>query len=594
MPAKSKDKIIFILLGMLTGIFLVASTILGIKIIKKSHIPVRYDTTQLLSKFQKDNYGLFVASSLDRIFEDGKTLLKPTFSESASLSLAKNEYESFQVVLRAGPNELKSVWLEVSDLIDETTGAKLPKENISWRVVGYVPTKQPYYPVKYVGLWPDPLLSAKKLNIQSGITQPFWMTVYIPSEIPAGNYKGSIKVMADGLPPRQIPLSVYVYNFVLPKENHLKTAFDFYGHITKVRYPQGERETEVAYQGRIEGLNDKFIIEMLTYRMNPILNIDPMSQGELGAVDRYRWYGLNNFSIGKKGGTFNNNWPIPDVDVENLLDLYRTYGEILKLNRMLQYTYIYTWDEGDIGNPRVSKLCSMIHRAHPGLKNMVCYHGFWEPEENSEWGRDIDIWSFQIDTFDEKKMRRLQELGKEIWMYASGPSGNGSPNLAMDFDSIDYRIIPWLCWKYDIKGFLYWCVNWWTLVDPFKSAVNSQWEQNGNGLLFYPGENGPLASIRSEIFRDGMEDYEYIQLLIQKIKESKKRGLEAANKNIIDESIKILTIDKSIADSMTSFTKDGEVLKARRDAIAKKIEEFDRFLANSNTSSQIPQNETSP
>lgn len=521
---------------------------------------------------------IFTASSLDRIFQDGKTLLKPSFNTAASISLAKNEYESFQVVVQSRSKVLNDVELKISDLTDPKTGDKMDNANISWRVVGYVPTIEPYYPVKYVGNWPDPLLPARKVNIKADTTQPFWVTVYAPAETIAGDYTGQVSVIADSRTLGTIPVTIHVYDFTLPKTSHLKTAFDFYGHITKLRYPQGEMESSGAYAARIDDLNDKYIIDMLKYRMNPILNIDPTSQTELSNIDRYMVYGLNNFAIGKKGGTFNNNWPYDDQSIENLFSLYRTYGEDLKLNDMLQYTYIYTWDEGDMGNPQVAKIASMIHRAYPDLKNMVCYHGIWDPADGADWIKDIDIWTFQIDNFDERKMRKLQAIGKEMWMYISGPSGTDTPNLALDFDSIDYRIIPWLCWKYNIKGFLYWCVNWWPSVDPFESAGNSQWAQNGNGLLFYPGKDGPLASLRMEIFRDGMEDYEYIQLLFEDLKVLKSKGLDKKYQKYFNASVKLLTMDGSIAGSMTKFTRDGDVLNTRRNAIARKIEEFNSLI----------------
>ena len=34
---------------------------------------------------------------------------------------------------------------------------------------------------------------------------------------------------------------------------------------------------------------------------------------------------------------------------------------------MLKYTYIYTWDEGDMGNPfSIPIITAMIHHAYPG------------------------------------------------------------------------------------------------------------------------------------------------------------------------------------------------------------------------------------
>ncbi|MCK4463105.1 MAG: DUF4091 domain-containing protein, partial [Candidatus Omnitrophica bacterium] len=488
----------------------------------------------------REGYDVFIASTLDKIFQDGKTLVKPLFSNVAAISMAKNEYEAFQIVVDNGKDPLKSVQLEISDLVNEKTDARIRKDNITWRVVGYVETKKPYYNVKFVGRWPDPLMPAEPTDVKTGAVQPFWVTVYIPKGTAPGIYKGIVRVRAEDTILDSIPLFVRVFDFTLPLESSFKTAFDFYPHITKACYPQKPNESKAAYKSRIAELNEKYIIDILKYRLNPVLNIDPLSQSSLGRIDTYRRYGLNNFSIGKKGGTFGNNWPKTDEGIEKLLPLYRTYGESLKINRMMDYHYIYTWDEGKVGNPQVKKITSMIHRAHPELKNMVCYHGFWDPKEDPGWGEDIDIWCFGIGDFDEKKMRQLQYRGMEMWMYASGPGSSGYPNLAIDFDSMDYRIIPWLSWKYDIKGFLYWCVNWWPYVDPFESASNTKWNQNGNGLLYYPGENGPIASLRLEIFRDGMEDYEYLHLLNQKINSAKQEGLDVLNNKILAQAEKLL------------------------------------------------------
>lgn len=539
------------------------------------------DTAQITDKAEsKDGHTIFIASSLDRIFQDGKTLTKPNFSRSADISMAKNEFESFQVVISNGKNTLQDVWLEISDLVDESSQVKIDKRNIVWRVVGYVPTKKPYYPVKFVGSWPDPLIPAEKTDVREGKHQPFWVTVYIPKDAHSAVYKADIKVLAEGKELAKLPLSIKVYDFALAPKSRLKTAFDFYGHITGTRYPKRENENEEAYQRRIALLNQKYIIDMLIHRINPILNIDPSSEGELSLVENLLGLGLNNFSIGRRGGTFSNNWPESDDEIEKLLSFYRAYAETLKFNKLFDYHYIYTWDEGKIGDPRAAKIFSMIHRADPKLKNMVCNHGFWDPRIDPEWGKDIDIWCFQIDSFNESKMRALKDLGKEIWMYVSGPSGMGSPNLAIDFDSIDYRILAWLCWKYDIKGLLYWSVNWWPFVDPFKSAANTKWEQNGNGLLFYPGADGPIDSLRLEIFRDGMEDYEYLSLLAKEIKEVEDKNLAGNNQNLITKAKDLLEIDKTLISSPFSFTKDTQMLYKRRNDIAEMMEELKR-LSNS-------------
>jgi hypothetical protein len=525
-----------------------------------------------------DDIRIFVASSLDRIFQDGKTLVKPEYTLEASISAARNEYESFQIVVQS-KHPLKNVYFLIADFKDEKGHFTISSSNVTGRKEGYVPTIEPYYPVRYVGLWPDPLMPFEKTDIDAQ-TQPFWITVHVPSDSNAGIYRSKIVLYADGIKPREIPLKLKVYDFEISNQNHLKTAFDFYGHLTKTRYPQQEREPDSLYQSRLNELNDNFITTMIKYRQHPVLNIDPSSSDDLNKLEQYMPLGLNNFAIGKKGGTFDNNWPKDDEGIEGLLPVYQGYGESLKLAGLLRYAYIYTWDEGEIGNPLVPKIASMIHRAYPGLRNMVCYHGLWDPDALPGWGKDIDIWCFNIDDFNETLMHRLQKMGIEMWMYVSGPNGSGTPNLVLDSESIEYRILPWICWKYDVKGFLYWCVNWWRDEDPFKTAHNTKWQQNGNGLLFYPGPDGPIASIRSEIFRDGMEDYEYIQMLFFSLKSLKEKGLEKANDQLFKDSIRLLTVDPSIAQSTNQFTRNQQTLVDRRNAIAEKIEEINHILAS--------------
>lgn len=564
----------------LVGVFVAGKVFL--RVYRDAQKPKRYNAQGLVDKLKGPAVGpelaVFVASSLDKVFQDGMTAAKPTFSASASIAAAGHEYESFQIVIYPKSKDFTAINVSTSDLVNEKLGLKIDKSNFTWRKVGYIPTETPYYSVKYVGLWPDPLMPVTTFDVKAGTRQPIWLEVYVPAQTPAGEYTGTVTIKGDGFAPQTVPVKLRVYGFTLPVESRLKTAFDHYGSLTKMRFPQGERESEAAWMERINVINDKFIVEMLKHRMNPILNVDPSNQWELGNVDRYRVLGLTNFSIGKRGGTFNNNWPKDEDSIEGLLDLYRQYGENLKLNKMLEYTYIYTWDEGNMGNPTVSKITSMIHRAYPGLKNMVCYHGFWDVDSYPDWGKDIDIWTFQIDNFVEEKLRRLQKMGVEMWMYISGPANTTSPNLAIDFDSIGYRIVPWMCWKYDIKGFLYWSVNYWPFNDPFKTGRNAQWDQNGNGLLFYPGEDGPMASIRTEVYRDGMEDYEYIQTLVDKLRILRAQKQENNYKEFFEQSVKLVMMDAGIVESIWSYVQDGNVLEARRNAIAAKIEEFNTAI----------------
>jgi hypothetical protein len=105
---------------------------------------------------------------------------------------------------------------------------------------------------------------------------------------------------------------------------------------------------------------------------------------------------------------------------------------------------------------------------------------------------------------------------------------------------IDSRIMHWVNYMYDAKGYLHWGWNQWT-GDPYKETGR----HIGDGWHVYPAKEGVLNSLRWEQTRNGIQDYEYLWLLgnkIQSLKDSlgsrfswidpRQRGEEIAGKVI--------------------------------------------------------------
>jgi hypothetical protein len=93
----------------------------------------------------------------------------------------------------------------------------------------------------------------------------------------------------------------------------------------------------------------------------------------------------------------------------------------------------------------------------------------------------------------------------ELWAYHNFLHTLGYPSISM-------RMIPWTLGRHGIKGYVFWSVNCWA-ADPWKETT-----QNGSfmrGTLLYPdpktGE--PVNSVRWELFRQGLEDFETLRLL---------------------------------------------------------------------------------
>ena len=128
----------------------------------------------------------------------------------------------------------------------------------------------------------------------------------------------------------------------------------------------------------------------------------------------------------------------------------------------------------------------------------------------------------------------LMEPNKLLWMYQScEPSSScsngtvegysGWPTLFIDETALSNRMMQWMEFAYQASGDLYYDTTY-AMSQPTNDAWTSQYEfgNNGDGSLFYPGKPSviggmhdiPIESIRMKMIREGMQDYEYLNLLV--------------------------------------------------------------------------------
>jgi hypothetical protein len=144
---------------------------------------------------------------------------------------------------------------------------------------------------------------------------------------------------------------------------------------------------------------------------------------------------------------------------------------------------------------------------------------------------------------------------------------------------MDPVMVPWITWRYGMQGILYWDMKYWTQTpDPWLSPVtylsgflcSEGGVLNGEGSLIYPGSrvrrytgqkdvDGPVSSIRFELLREGIEDYEYFWLLAS-------LGDRAA----ADEAARSMVVD------VGAFSRNAEELAAIHEKMARRIEQLSR------------------
>ena len=98
------------------------------------------------------------------------------------------------------------------------------------------------------------------------------------------------------------------------------------------------------------------------------------------------------------------------------------------------------------------------------------------------------------------------------------------PNTFLFSDPHESRYLGWIIWKWDFDGYLRWAWNFWP---------ESLWDQpryiwhSGDMFFVYPGPVGPVDSIRWEMLRKGIEDYECLWLARERIAKLRAGGRRA-------------------------------------------------------------------
>ena len=97
---------------------------------------------------------------------------------------------------------------------------------------------------------------------------------------------------------------------------------------------------------------------------------------------------------------------------------------------------------------------------------------------------------------------------------------------------------------------------------------------NGDGFLLYTDENGPVNSIRWEVIRDGIEDYDYLAVF-----NDRRRKLlnESGHEALLKRAAEVYNLGEVIP-SLVEFTRDPDVLLKKRRELAAMIVEMNAAL----------------
>jgi len=157
----------------------------------------------------------------------------------------------------------------------------------------------------------------------------------------------------------------------------------------------------------------------------------------------------------------------------------------------------------------------------------------------------------------------------------------------LDRNYLHTRYVFWLMMKYGFGSSLYRATFWtrplkknriekWTWeVDKGFVTSRSSHAGAGYGIWFWPGKDELIPSVRAEMYRDGVEDYEYHYYLKELTKQLKGKNNGGTFQKLLDETESVLEVPeeiwKQVDSMMMPLSNDPGAIKRHRRKIAGQI-----------------------
>jgi len=343
-------------------------------------------------------------------------------------------------------------------------------------------------------------LKACNATIGAGQNQPYWIDISVPRgprNSPPGTYTGSISITATQ-GNVTIPVTLTVWNFELPAQPSELSLWTL--------WPPAAGNT-------------------VTTLARALMRNKVMSSGDVAgnASSNVTKFGLNRFALNgfyfvgiQCNGSYAN---IPQTSQINTVTANFHPGLALD---------VYVADElNDCPNAytALKTVGTNFHAANRNVKTMMTINTPDPNLYNEGDGRSaIDHWVL-LDSVQQWPSLPFTG-GGDLWSYTSCNTGHGNaPEWLIDYPPINERIqAGFLNWTQGATGILYYRSDGWTAGNTIASldhvnttACGSGLGRPGDGIFLYPP--GPLAStepapgIRLKAIRDGIQDYEYAQIL---------------------------------------------------------------------------------
>lgn len=502
-----------------------------------------------------------LASSLTRLF----LASRPGDRRSLSLEAARGERVAFQIAVRAEEKPLT-----VAAGVQAPDGL-----SVRVRRVGYVPLPHltngtPREELEgsdcLPGFVPDPLFPEATLSTGPWETHAFWCTVEVPSALAPGQYSLTVSIRSDdspdalrdwGLYPRsrkgdeeRLDVMLTVHPLSVSSRLDFPVTHWFWANALCDYYQTALWEDRFwallpAYLANLTAHGQDTILVPLFSMPQDAVRRPTQLLGVVRAGDRYcfdwtlveRWV-----RVAQQNGLRRFEWPhlFSPTGVAHPATFYEGHGEagvvlwpdetgatsatyqdflkqflpaferFLQEQGIMEQSFFHLSDEPQGGHlPQYRTVRELLWKLAPWMRVMDALS---EPVYVQEGLIDHPVALIN-------EASRFVDAGYPAWVYFACMPRGRHLNRFLDTPLATVRMSGWLLYRLQARGFLHWGYNFWypcggtSLIDPFAVSDARLWPKwpHGDPFVVYPGPNGPLDSLRWEVFSESLQDYALLQ-----------------------------------------------------------------------------------
>jgi hypothetical protein len=401
----------------------------------------------------------------------------------------------------------------------------------------------------------DPLTESATCHLPANIAQPVWITLHVPRDATPGTYSGTIKLIAAN-ESLNVPLEVEVLNAALPDPPDYSYYLNIWqdpngvarAHKVKL-WSEEHWRLLTLYAENLAQHGEKSIMTSIIhdpwnsqtgYEFPAMVEWKYPGEWEPGQESRFSW----DFSIFDRYVS-----TMIHAGVRQKIDMYAMVkGPGGTPDASIRYldtkAGIYRTEKLQVGDAKWAaawKVFLPALRSHLEQKGWwrLAYLGFDEKPKrimdqlfdfiakegsgfrlvmsggHAQAGGDNEVVLYWDDLYNPEAwkntyapmVKTMMQNGQLVtWYTACEPR---SPNTFIFSSLRDPRMFGWITAKYGLRGYTRWAVN--AFPENIWNQPRYKWP-SGDMFFLYPGENGPLDSMRWELLRQGIEDYEALRL----------------------------------------------------------------------------------